>query len=789
MRTEKPMDKKIKTKSTFFDGIKTALKREADKRRATKLLILVDAAVFLISLFFARRHLVLGAYPLAIAWLAVLPSGVFIALPGAVLGYLSLGQSGVIFAVSAAAVVIFRLVCSLVSGEDARLFGEGGAMRIGSCALGAAIGAGYEMILGSFSASSMIFASTQILLSVGLSLLLFGVFSYDITLARIFVSGTVFAQKRVGKDRVAFLVFALSLLFFIFLLGVSLSGYNFFGISLSYLFVGALTLFTARRFGAVRAMTVGFFSAVGIDPVGAVGFALAGLVAGFLFEIGPIYGLVGGGAAISAWCAYSGGMSLFLSAIPEWSIASAVMIPYLRSAKRERIEEDVAVSPPQNDRVINERIDALKGEIDMTCMAERACASAGVVRDYFSLGRGDISEYRNAVIAATAHIDPTPCEEKIDELASLLYSKGSVTELDIQRVLDINYGVGAVLASLNFSVRTYERELYKKGGKIIADEMEIQASLIRNSQARVRESFTECDTLSEKVIQKVRMAGVCEASCRVLGARKRIVCLAAQDDGSQRINSAEVIKAIEGALGTTLCLPTLKRTGNTLLLEAREAQRLDYDVGVCSRPSRAGVASGDGSAFFEKDGILFAVISDGMGTGDVAMQTSRLVCDYLRYGIGGSDDIESLISAVNGIVVASGTECCATVDIFYLDLYTGECGFVKAGAPPSFIKKADSVRRIRAKSNPIGAMESVNCERCVAEVGVGDYVIMMSDGVSEIPEETLWLLDAVTEPCESAQNMADKIIALAERNNVSTDDMSVVAVKVSAFLKRGKERG
>ena len=89
------------------------------------------------------------------------------------------------------------------------------------------------------------------------------------------------------------------------------------------------------------------------------------------------------------------------------------------------------------------------------------------------------------------------------------------------------------------------------------------------------------------------------------------------------------------------------------------------------------------------------------------------------------------------------------------------------------------MRRIRARSAPIGAMEAVDMQRCVVDVDAGDFVVMMSDGVSEIPDESMWLIDAVSSKAESgAQNLAEKIIALAEKNNGKGDDMSVMVVGV-----------
>ena len=309
--------------------------------------------------------------------------------------------------------------------------------------------------------------------------------------------------------------------------------------------------------------------------------------------------------------------------------------------------------------------------------------------------------------------------------------------------------------------------------------MERQAQLMQSRETRARESLSCDDASASQILEKARMLGLCDGAVRVLGGRKRRVCLAAKDDGTDRIKDKDVISSIEGVLGTRLVSVSYKKKSGTLLLEASEAPRLDYEVGICTKASRSGEPSGDSSCFFERDGVLFAVLSDGMGTGEVAMQTSRLVCDYLREGIEAAEDLEILISAINGIVLASGTECCASVDVFFLDLYTGDGGFIKAGAVSSFLKKGDSVRRIRAKSAPIGAMEAVDAQRCIVDVGAADFVVMLSDGVSEVPEESLWLVDFLSAKTDvRAQDMADKIIALAEKNNAGADDMSVMVVEI-----------
>jgi stage II sporulation protein E len=124
-------------------------------------------------------------------------------------------------------------------------------------------------------------------------------------------------------------------------------------------------------------------------------------------------------------------------------------------------------------------------------------------------------------------------------------------------------------------------------------------------------------------------------------------------------------------------------------------------------------------------------------------------------------------------------ECSATADIFSLDLLDGSATFIKSGAAPSFIKRDSSIFRIKSSTAPLGLMKTIDSERIQAEVKGGDYVIMLSDGVSTVAEESPWLLELLTRPSkDSARAYADYILAAAKENSRSHDDMSLIVMKI-----------
>ena len=85
-----------------------------------------DILLFTIGFLLTRCHLVFGAHPLGLAFLAALPVGVWSALLGAVIGGISMGLSGIIFAASCAITVFLRAAVSadkIIDGKR-QLFSE-----------------------------------------------------------------------------------------------------------------------------------------------------------------------------------------------------------------------------------------------------------------------------------------------------------------------------------------------------------------------------------------------------------------------------------------------------------------------------------------------------------------------------------------------------------------------------------------------------------------------------------------------------------------------------------------
>ena len=135
------------------------------------------------------------------------------------------------------------------------------------------------------------------------------------------------------------------------------------------------------------------------------------------------------------------------------------------------------------------------------------------------------------------------------------------------------------------------------------------------------------------------------------------------------------------------------------------------------------------------------------------------------------------LGGIDAILSDKSEECFATADVLSVDLYRGEVRILKAGAAPSFIVREGSVFAVRAQGAPLGS--GGGAEETVSEVSDGCMVVMISDGVATLPEESVWLLSELSRRDKlSARDRAERILTLAAEHTGSVDDMTVSVIKV-----------
>ncbi len=796
------MENKETGKVGFFGGIGILIKNELARRRDEPGAVIFDISVFVVAFLFSRCHIAFSAYPLGISFVAMLPRGVWISLIGVVAGSLSLGRSGIIHAIISLIVVFLRVVIS--GGEDRgagkTIFHEALVLKLAAAVIGAFIGATYEVLLGGFSFRSVMYGVFSVLMTLAFTFAFSGIIDGGVSFSDILTSRARLFSGRGEKERFGAYIFQGSSLLFVFLIALSLKQYDILGISPSYIFASFITLTVAKRLGALRGMAVGFVSCLAVSSLYSAAFALVGLTAGLLFSGGLGFALVGAGIILSLWGFYAGGVTGFLSLFPEYVTAALLTLPMLKklpSAAVESIEEEKQNTDAAD--MVRTCAAAYRGTVfDGGEALPAALLGISASLRGFGIGEGEVSkeEYRDIAIESTKEFckgchyystcvieNPAPCVENIDIIATKLYNNEKLLASDSAIAPRYCHSCTALFSEVSRNAADYEKAKYKtKKLESLSKLYELHSRLISECTTAQEKAARQDKELSEKLLGVFIDSGLSGADVRVYGERKKHIIAAAHDRDGHIISSKKLKSDIEEALGLILDRQEFYRKGDAALFECSSLPMYSIDFSAAGAPISNAEPSGDTAVSFESDdGKFYSLISDGMGSGEPARRTSSFCADFLSSILNSSASKSTAFHILNHIVRSGEEECSATVDLFEFDLYTGDAVFYKCGAAASYVKRDNSIFRIRSETAPIGLMKNIDAERVRVEVKSGDYIVMISDGVSQSPEDATWLLEFLNKPATpDVREYADEILALAKDNSKLCDDISVSVLRVLA---------
>ena len=793
------------TKKRRSTGIIGSIKHSIEEAKVKRDAPILDIITFFIAFLFSRCHVIFGSHPLAIAFIALLPSRVWIAVLGAVSGALTLGKSGIIYSMISVIVVFMRIIVSGTESDEGgarvylKWFSERLLLKMSAALIGGFIAAAYEVLLSGLTTRSVLFGLSMILLPPIIVFALSGLFDCDITFSSLFDSSTnVFSGKgKSEKEKFNLLFFRLSAFLLIFLISISFKEYELLGVSAAYIFSGAATLIISRRFGPLWGCVTGFVSSFGISSSYSVSFALAGIAAGGLYNIGLIYGIVGGGALLCAWATYAGSLVGLLTVLPEYAIASLITFPILKRLSIEKTDvECEEVERSAMDMVGTVALsyrNRYKGNLSALEMSLAAMSSS--IKQFGESSVKPSREELSDLILECADKYCRACEgrgacmtkgdrkflENTSELADLLYKNGRITQDDLGAYPEYCRLSPNIAEAINRGVSILAEDKFKQASKnTSAEDLSIVSKLINEARLDDEKEKSLNEELSEKLAPVMIDAGLPDGVIRAFGERKPYFILAAEDESGGKITAPELKKNIESISGVRLGTPEFYRRGKMALMECPSEKSYSAECAVASIAGEREDVSGDTACAFESEGgFFYSLISDGMGSGREAKETSTLVADFLKRALEFNSEGQTVLKILNHTIRRGSRECSATVDLFSVDLYRGSAEFLKSGAAPSYVKRGTSIFRIKSKTAPLGLMKQVDAEKIKVDLEGEDYIIMLSNGSAQSAEDTPWLLELLSKPPKrNLKEYADFILSAALKNLPRTDDMTVLVTRV-----------
>ena len=733
---------------------------------------LVILSVFVLGVLFARTPLLFSAYPLGLGFLCASVRYFPIAAAGVFVGALSNGIGGLVYASASVILTAVRLIISLYGKKRGRdeLFYTDTNVRMYLAAMSAFVCGLYCIIRNGFRYYDLF--GSFLLISVT------PLFTY------LMASGAErTCRKNSSFNTAVCSVFAASVLF-------TLKDISLFGISLASVGCGILSIFVARKRGALygtAAGTVfGFVSAPSMMHV----FSILGLAVGLSRKSSlRISLLVALPLSYASAYAVSGVQGLF-TALACVLISSALYLlaDYFgvfdaaegvlectetpRIAKGEVSCEERFAALSESFRSLSEVCYALsdryrrpdEAELRMLCdsVCEKYCARCRGASLCWNRDYASTSDVMGKVVYRLSE------GKKITRTAIPSFFSSRCPSID-GIIGEINSGCAALT----------KKQLQGNRTEAFAMDYEAISALI----SRALEANSAETRINRRLTSEVRdaCAGIfADAPITVTGKRHLRIRASGFDTDRGQLEPRALKEMLEKVCGFRLSMPEYSFENGRASVSLAAVRRYGVRMSFLRRPKTDGVECGDCVSVFEnREDYYYAMLSDGMGSGSEAALTSNFCSVFLKKMLSAGNAKDISIEMLNGLVRSSRGENSATIDLFELDMLTGKASFIKSGAAPSFVKRGGRLFRIQSKTLPIGIVRAAEAEQVSYNVEAGDVIIMQSDGVAQSYEDCPWIANLLTRSwTDDLGVMCARILDAAEVNNAECDDRSVCLMKI-----------
>lgn len=750
----------------------------------TQLQTATQNAIYLVLGIFISKGVAFGVYaPFGTAFLAAVPyKNMFFTLLGTVMGYVLPSEIniGIRYISTALAVCAIRwTLTDLPKINKSRFFAP-------SIAFATTIATGLAINVSNMSDFNKVaMYITEATLSA------FAAYFFGESIK-------IFSQKRT-RIKQAELVYLCATAFIVIL---SLLTVTLGDISIGKILAVLVVIFCAKYLGVVGGSISGItagviFGLASKEPTYIMGaYAFGGLIAGLMSSFGRFVCCLAFLVANMIISAQTGNPLLIISGIYEIIVASLIFI-FLRDDIGERFIG--LFSAPVN----YERHEGLKDTIAMRLdFASKALTNISESINMVSEKLSNIGKNRNVCLAAIDKVCKncglkTFCfdEKNTDTTASfsqineVLRHNGEINKNNFPE--DLSKRCGRV-AELTNNINT----LYKENCEKLASESRI-------SQVRdfVSEQFADIGLLLEDIVAEVKNYDSfdLELAQKITTELKRLnitpidVCcrydkfgrlsveIESENIEESSLEKLNLARKLSKICGRKLDEPCVISNSDVCRLQFAEKAIFDVQTGVAQHICKNGAFCGDNYTFFNDGmGRMIFILSDGMGTGGRAAVEGAMACRLMENLIKSGINFATAAKITNSALrVKSEDEFLATLDIFCMDLFSGDVNLLKAGAPLTFLKKNDKVVRVAQASLPIGILKEVNLSEYTDILTTDDKILIVSDGAVSHSDE--WLeIELKNWTDEDAQNFANSIIEkiLADKTEDFDDDITVIAMKV-----------
>ncbi|QNK40156.1 SpoIIE family protein phosphatase [Caproicibacter fermentans] len=372
-----------------------------------------------------------------------------------------------------------------------------------------------------------------------------------------------------------------------------------------------------------------------------------------------------------------------------------------------------------------------------------------------------------------------------NDLSGKLKEKGQIQREDFSQPFASHCGrLNLIADAVNrnygeYVVRAAAEGRAQQVRDVVAVQFETTSSMLEEMASEL-ELYDLFDyAAAQKVEETLRIAGIqpFDVSCRTDRFGRMSVEIVSGPVDCARLSKAELTEEISRACSRTFQPPCVTTAGGKCRIQMTEMPVFRIKSGCAQHVCGNGKLCGDSwEMFSDGNGRQIAVLSDGMGTGGRAAVDGAMACGIMTRLIKAGIGFDAALKIVNSaLLVKSGDESLATMDIAAVDLFNGRAELFKAGAPSAILRRNGHAAVIDTPSLPIGILNETRFAKSSETLADGDLLILMTDGALSSGAE--WI-------CEEAekwngrlpQELAEAIVsrAISNRRDGHDDDITVV---------------
>ena len=594
---------------------------------------------------------------------------------------------------------------------------------------------------------------------------------------------------------------------------------------LSILIVMVLGWKNGMLIGTTSGVTIGVTLGVitNSEPIMIAAYAISGMIAGILNKFGKI-GVVVGFALGNILLAYvANGYTVELIHFKEILIASIglLFVPKTLQIDIEEFTGKSKLLPSMSDRAlnkskevaeslnnvsnaINEMATTYRGQDDLDAVEKDNISSDENKEIFIGELLNNLEPYKDNML----YDDIAKADGEIDnEIFELLLEKQEISRKDLLQIFANcnSYIVGAednkiskqlednimqIVRTINVSYKVAKSNfIWKKKEEQTKKNISNQLKNVSNAIKSMAKDI-EKDIKAEEKYQAERLEIVdllrqrdIEVQDIMIKKDNRFIVEIYLTRLLENTKLEQIAEILTNILKEPIVLNAEATVGKKIVYLSDD--KYIMAIGMAQETKNNSKQSGDSILNIRlKDGKYLVAISDGMGSGKEAKNSSNQTLRLLENLLVSGFDKKASLDLINNALMNQNKETFATLDIAIVDLYEGNVEFIKSAACPTYIKKNKRVQMIRSNSLPTGILEESKLETFDKDINDGEIVVLCSDGILdsnvEYKNKELWIKYLLEDiETTNTQKIANLILEESVDNNygIAKDDMSVVAFK------------